>query len=199
MENIRALKYVEKKNNKSLSLLLAVGGLLIVAVAFYLILKPIGALQNGLSSANVYKDKDFELTAPAGWTALSSEELSKESEYFSYAIRHDSPGALITVKAEQREQGNVGLSELSKAIDKRLSAQFDGLEMLDRRIIQIGQGEAIKYDYVITGGNEGKIRQQLYVYLSDTKAYYVTAQASSSDFAAVQGEVDEIIKGFSTK
>ena len=185
----------------------ALGGLAILVGAYFLIVEPISAppgnppqavSATNSKSRDIFEHKDFTVAQPAGWAVLDEEELSKESDYFAHAIRHLNPGALVTVKVEKRDTNDVSIDQLAIAISEKLAGQFDEFKELDSRILTTESGhQALVYDYLFTVGPDSNMRQVLYVVLSKSKAYYVAAQAKTSDFEAVQTDIDKVLSSFS--
>ena len=208
-------KAVEQKGGPAKTYLWfsVLGGLAILLGAYLLIIKPMSAPQSSpqgaISSTNTegeaesegaFEHTDFTVTRPAGWTVLDKEELSKESDYFAYAIRHLSPGALVTVKVEKRDTNDVNIDQLATAIGEKLPGEFEEYKELDSRTLTTESGnQALIYDYLFVAGPDSKMRQLLYVVLTKSKAYYVAAQAKTSDFEAVQTDIDKILSSFSPR
>lgn len=198
-----------------------IGGLAILLGAYLLIIRPMSAPQSkplgAISSTNAegaegvegaegaegegaFEHKDFTITRPVGWLALDEEELSKESDYFAYAIRHLSPGALVTVKVEKSDTNDVNVDQLATAIGEKLPGEFEEFKKLGSRTLTTESGHpALVYEYLFAAGPDSQTRQILYVVLTDSKAYYVAAQATASDFEAVRTDVDKILSSFSPR
>ena len=189
--------------------LYVLGGLAILVGAYLLIVRPISVppsnpleavSSTNAKSGDIVEHQDFTVAHPAGWTVLDEEELSQENDYFAFAVRHLSPGALVTVKVEKRDTNDVGVDQLALAIGEKLPGKFDEFKELDSRILTTESGhQALVYDYLFTAGPDSKMRQVLYVVLSKSKAYYVAAQAKTSDFEAVQTDIDKILSSFSPR